>query len=85
MPLDSVITYVLVTIDINDSNANTQAVTLTTLAAQDVLVLSIGETLKEEKNKVETKSYTLALSVPQAMAVTLGGEKGSLRLLCETR
>ncbi|MCO5386705.1 MAG: Flp pilus assembly protein CpaB [Desulfosporosinus sp.] len=72
---------VLVTIDINDSNANTQAVTVTTLAAQDVLVLSVGETLKEEKNKVETKSYTLALSVPQAMAVTLGSEKGSLRLL----
>jgi len=72
---------VLVTIDINDSNSNTQAVTVTTLAAQDVLVLSVGETLKEEKNKVETKSYTLALSVPQAMAVTLGSEKGSLRLL----
>jgi len=56
-------------------------VTVTTLAAQDVLVLSVGETLREEKNKVETKSYTLALSVPQAMAVTLGSEKGGLRLL----
>jgi len=72
---------VLVTIEIKDSIPSSQATTVTTLAAQDVLVLSIGETLSEEKNKVETKSYTLALSVPQAMAVTLGSEKGSLRLL----
>lgn len=71
---------VLVTIDIKDSIVNSQ-VTLTTLAAQDVLVLSVGESLNEGKTKVEAKSYTLALSVPQAMAVTLGSEKGSLRLL----
>jgi len=72
---------VLVTIDIQDSAVNSQAVTVTTLAAQDVLVLSVGESLLDEKTKVEAKSYTLALSVPQAMAVTLGSEKGSLRLL----
>lgn len=72
---------ILVTIDISDSSANSQAVTVTTLAAQDVLVLSVGETLSGDKTKVETKSHTLALSVPQAMAVTLGSEKGSLRLL----
>jgi pilus assembly protein CpaB len=72
---------VLVTIEIKDSIANSQAVTVTTLAAQDVLVISVGESQGAEKNKVDTKSYTLALSVPQAMAVTLGSEKGSLRLL----
>ena len=72
---------VLVTIDIKDSSANSQAVTVTSLAAQDVLVLSVGESLGGEKTKVDTKSYTLALSVPQAMAVTLGSEKGSIRLL----
>lgn len=71
---------VLVTVDIKDGG-NTQAVTVTSLAAQDVLVLSVGESLIEEKTKVEAKAYTLALSVPQAMAVTLGSEKGSLRLL----
>jgi len=73
---------VLVTIDIKDSAVNPQAVTVTTLAAQDVLVLSVGESMiEEEKTKVQAKSYTLALTVPQAMAVTLGSEKGSLRLL----
>jgi len=72
---------VLVTIDIKDSTANSQAMTVTTLAAQDVLVLNVGKSILEEKNKVEAKAYTLALSVPQAMAVTLGSEKGSLRLL----
>lgn len=71
---------ILVTIDIKNSSAEAQAVTQTSLAAQDVLVLSVGESLGD-KSKIETKSYTLALSVPQAMAVTLGSEKGSLRLL----
>jgi len=71
---------VLVTLDIKHS-ADSQDVTVTTLAAQDVLVLSVGKSLVDEKAKVESKSYTLALSVPQAMAVTLGSEKGSLRLL----
>ncbi|HUS89456.1 MAG TPA: Flp pilus assembly protein CpaB [Desulfosporosinus sp.] len=72
---------ILVTIDIKDSSANSQAVTVTSLAAQDVLVLSVGESTSGDKTKVDTKSYTLALSVPQAMAVTFGSEKGSLRLL----
>ena len=72
---------VLVTIDIKDSSANSQAVSVTTLAAQDVLVLSVGESISGDKTKVDTKSYTLALSVPQAMTVTFGSEKGSLRLL----
>jgi len=72
---------VLVTIDIKDSPENSEAVTVTTLAAQDVLVLSVGHSLNGEETKVDTKSHILALSVPQAMAVTLGSEKGSLRLL----
>lgn len=70
---------ILVTMEIKDSTATT--VTTTTLAAQDVLVLNVGESLTVEKTKVDTKSYTLALSVPQAMAVTYASEKGSLRLL----
>ena len=70
---------ILVTIDIKDSSV--AAVTVTTLAAQDVLVLSVGESTSGDKTKVDIKSYTIALSVPQAMAVTLGSEKGSLRLL----
>ncbi|MDP4160196.1 MAG: Flp pilus assembly protein CpaB [Bacillota bacterium] len=72
---------ILVTIDIKDSSPNPQVVTATTLAAQDVLVLSVGESVAGDKAKVDTKSYTLALSVPQAMAITYGSEKGSLRLL----
>lgn len=72
---------ILVTMDIKDSSPNAQPVAMTSLVAQDVLVLSVGESTNGEKNKVETKSHTLALSVPQAMAVTLGSEKGSLRLL----
>ena len=72
---------ILVTLDIKDSSANAQAVTVTSLAAQDVLVLSVGESIASDKAKADTKSHTLALSVPQAMAVTLGSEKGSLRLL----
>lgn len=72
---------ILVTIDIKDAAANSQAVTVTSMAAQDVLVLSVGESLTGDKAKVDTKSYTLALNVPQAMTVTLGSEKGSLRLL----
>ena len=70
---------ILVTMEIKDSTV--PAVTATTLAAQDVLVLSVGENITGDKTKVDTKSYTLALSVPQAMAVTFGSEKGSLRLL----
>lgn len=69
---------ILVTMEIKDSNETTA--TATTLAAQDVLVLSIGG-VTGDKATVETKSYTLALSVPQAMAVTYASEKGSLRLL----
>lgn len=72
---------ILVTVDIKDSSPNSQVVTATTLAAQDVLVLSVGESISGDKAKVDTKSYTLALNVPQAMAVTYGSEKGSLRLL----
>jgi pilus assembly protein CpaB len=70
---------VLVTIDIKDQTGNTQ--TITSLAAQDVLILSVGEVPSQKGNSTDSKSYTLALSVPQAMAVTQGSEKGSLRLL----
>ncbi|MHB1406457.1 MAG: Flp pilus assembly protein CpaB, partial [Desulfitobacteriaceae bacterium] len=69
---------VLVTLDLKDP-AGTR--TITSLAAQDILVLSVGESISGDKSKPDAKSYTLALSVPQAMAVTLGSEKGSLRLL----
>lgn len=69
---------ILVTIDFKEA---AQTVTITSLAAQDVLVLSVGDNLSVDKTKEESKSHTLALSVPQAMAVTLGSEKGSLRLL----
>lgn len=72
---------ILVTLDIKDSSTNSQTVTVTSLVAQDVLVLSVGESITGDKAKVETKSYTLALNVPQAMTVTLASEKGSLRLL----
>lgn len=72
---------ILVTMDIKDSSPNPQVITATTLAAQDVLVLSVGDSITGDKAKVDTKAYTLALSVPQAMAVTYGSEKGSLRLL----
>lgn len=70
---------VLVTTDIKDSSGNTQ--TMTTLAVQDALVLNVGESISGDKSKIDSKSYTLALSVPQAMVVTYGSEKGSLRLL----
>jgi pilus assembly protein CpaB len=70
---------ILVTMEIKDSTA--PAVIATTLVAQDVLVLSVGESITGDKAKVDTKYYTLALSVPQAMVVTFGSEKGSLRLL----
>jgi len=70
---------VLVTMDVKDAAGN--ASTVTSLAAQDVLVLSAGEKLSSEGDQVEVKSYTLALTVPQAMTVTLGSEEGSIRLL----
>ncbi|MHB8126908.1 MAG: Flp pilus assembly protein CpaB [Desulfitobacteriaceae bacterium] len=76
---------VLVTIEVKDASSNNSQI-ITTLAAQDVLVLSVGAaspTTNDNKDAkpVESKYYTLALSVPQALAVTLGSEKGSLRLL----
>ncbi len=72
---------ILVTMDIKDASGNNPQ-TLTSLAAQDILVLSVGEnSATKDKNTGDSKSFTLALTVPQAMAVTLGSEKGSLRLL----
>jgi pilus assembly protein CpaB len=71
---------ILVTMDIKDASGNNPQ-TLTSLAAQDILVLSVGENAAKDKNAGDSKSFTLALTVPQAMAVTLGSEKGSLRLL----
>lgn len=70
---------ILVTIDAKDAAGNAQAIT--TLAAQDVLVLNTGEKTAPDKSIIEAKYYILALSVPQAMVVTLASEKGSLRLL----
>lgn len=71
---------ILVTIDIKDEQNGSK--TITSLAAQDVLVLNTGDAAPKEGEKAPPAgSYILALNVPQAMAVTLGSEKGSLRLL----
>lgn len=70
---------VLVTIDIREE-AGTR--TITSLAAQDILVLNTG--FQNGTNSEETQSTDsciLALTVPEAMAVTLGSERGSIRLL----
>jgi len=69
---------VLITMDQKDVAGSKS---YTSLAAQDVLVLGIGDSIAGDKGKVEVRSYILALSVPQAMVVTLGSEKGSIRLL----
>ncbi|NLI93721.1 MAG: Flp pilus assembly protein CpaB [Peptococcaceae bacterium] len=70
---------VLVTIDIKAEGGSK---TVTSLAAQDVLVLNTGETTAKESEKTQgSGSYILAVNVSQAMAVTLGSEKGSIRLL----
>ncbi len=70
---------VLVTIDVKDGQDNK---TITTLAAQDVLVLNTGNnTSKEGVQAASSGAYILALNVSQAMSVTLGSEKGSIRLL----
>lgn len=71
---------ILLTMEMKRQEDTKTDVTATTLAAQDVLVLSIG--VPGGKASVEPKSYTLALSVPQAMAITYAGENGGiLRLL----
>ncbi len=70
---------VLITMDIKEAGGSK---TITSLAAQDVLVLNTGDTQLKENEKVSNSgSYILAMSVTQAMAVTLGSEKGSVRLL----
>lgn len=71
---------VLITMDIKNEAGDT--LTITSLAAQDVLVLNTGATMANDSEKAQTSSsYILALSVPQAMSVTLGSERGSVRLL----
>jgi pilus assembly protein CpaB len=71
---------ILITMDIKDSQGNQR--TITSLAAQDVLVLNTGDTILKEGETAENPgSYVLAMSVSQSMAVTLGSEKGSIRLL----
>jgi pilus assembly protein CpaB len=77
---------VLTTMDIKSSDGGSNEVTVTALAAQNVLVLNAGDSIIAAKDKAdsklpESKYYTLALSVPQALTVTMGSEKGSLRLL----
>jgi pilus assembly protein CpaB len=74
---------ILATMDIKASGSDDTQITITTLAAQDVQVISVGDNPvadKENAKVAESKYYTLALTVPQALAVTLGSEKGSLRL-----
>lgn len=70
---------VLITLDIKNEDGDT--LTITSLAAQDVLVLNTGATMANDSEKAQTSSYILALSVSQAMSVTLGSERGSVRLL----
>lgn len=77
---------VLTTMDIKSSGGDNSEVTVTALAAQNVLVLSVGNSVNISKDKEDTKItdskyFTLALTVPQALTVTMGSEKGSLRLL----
>lgn len=72
---------ILVTMDIRDEQSG-DTVSITSLAAQDVLVLHTGTNPPGDSDKNQTSSsYILAVSVSEAMAVTLGSEKGSLRLL----
>ncbi len=70
---------VLITMDIRDEKEGSK--TITSLAAQDVLVLNTGDNAVNDGDKIQASSYILALSVPQAMSVTLGSEKGSIRLI----
>ena len=71
---------VLVTIDIREETGTR---TITSLAAQDVLVLSTGfsNMVEDSSNTQNNDACILALTVPQAMAVTLGSERGSIRML----
>ena len=71
---------VLVTMDIREESGTR---TITSLAAQDILVLSTGaNNVTNDSGKTEsTDSCILALTVPQSMVVTLGSERGSIRLL----
>lgn len=72
---------ILVTMDIRDQQSSNTA-SITSLAAQDVLVLHTGTNSPNDSDKTQAScSYILAVSVSEAMAVTLGSEKGSLRLL----
>lgn len=71
---------VLITMDIKNEEGD--SLTITSLAAQDVLVLNTGDNIQKDTEKIQASaSYILALSVPQAMSVTLGSEKGSIRLI----
>jgi len=70
---------ILVTIDVENESGSK---TVTSLIAQNVLVLNTGTTVtSDNKETASSGAYILALNVPQAMSVTLGSEKGSLRLL----
>lgn len=72
---------VLVTMDVRDEESGSSR-SITSLAAQDVLVLNTGVNPINDTDKTQTSSsYIIAVSVPQAMSITLGSEKGSLRLL----
>lgn len=71
---------ILITMDIEPQDG--KSITITSLAAQDVLVLNTGDNACTDSSQSSTScSYILALSVPQAMAVTLGSERGSVRLI----
>jgi len=71
---------ILITMDIKNENDDT--LTITSLAAQDVLVLNTGDNANTDSDKIQaSSSYILALTVPQAMAITLGSERGSIRLI----
>lgn len=70
---------VLVTMDIREESGTRS---ITSLAAQDILVLNTGfQNGIDSEETANTDSCILALTVPQAMSVTLGSERGSIRLI----
>lgn len=71
---------VLVTMDIREETGTRS---ITSLAAQDILVLNTGfnQITSDSDNSQSTDSCILALTIPQSMVVTLGSERGSIRLI----
>ncbi|MEN6391835.1 MAG: Flp pilus assembly protein CpaB [Syntrophomonas sp.] len=74
---------VIAVIDVKTAG-ETDAVTYSLLAAQNITVLSIGEntsTSAEKKTQDKATTVTLAVSVEEAQRLALATEKGAIRLL----